>query len=55
MADVTLRVRQTPRQGWIQNFSQYGWKVKYQGSWIQLGPWNTKVRSADNTTWLNVK
>jgi hypothetical protein len=52
---VTLKVRQTPRHGWVTNFSRYGWKVRYNGAWLQMTPTNTKVRSADGTSWLSVQ
>lgn len=54
---VTLRVRQTPDSNWVQNFSNWGWKVRAGGdsSWVQMHPQNTKVRSADNTSWLPVR
>lgn len=54
---ITLRVRKDPQSNWIENFSNWGWKVRTNGnsSWFQLTPANTKVRSADNTSWLPVK
>jgi len=54
---VTLRVRENPDANWVQNFSNWGWKVRTNGnsSWVQMFPENTKVRSADNTSWLPVR
>lgn len=54
---VRLVVRQTPTSPWIINFEKLGWKVRNEANsaWIQMHPGNTKVRSADNTKWLNVK
>ena len=55
MATITLRVRQAPDQPWFQNFTQGGWKLRdnVNSSWIDMTPANTKVRSSDNTTWLD--
>ena len=57
MATVTLRVRENEYTSWKQNLSTWGWKVRdpADGAWIQMGPWNTKVRSADNTVWHDTK
>lgn len=57
MATITLQVRKTANSNWIKNFSAYGWKVRSpaNNAWVPLGPHNTKIRSADNTTWLNAK
>lgn len=54
---VRLVVRQTPTSPWIINFERLGWKVRdsNNSTWIQMHPGNTKVRSADNTKWINVK
>ena len=55
MADVTLKVRQSPQHGWVTNFSQGGWKVMTSNGWVQMTPTNTKVRSADGNSWLTVQ
>lgn len=57
MATVLLKVRETPTSNWVENFSQNGWKVRDPSNtyWIQMTPQNTKLRSTDNSTWLNVK
>lgn len=57
MATVLLKVRETPSSDWVTCFSQNGWKVRdpSNGRWIQMNPQNTKLRSNDNSTWLNVK
>jgi hypothetical protein len=57
MSTVLLKVRETPSSPWHQVFSQNGWKVRDPSNsyWIQMTPQNTKLRSADNSTWLNVK
>jgi|AntDeeMinimDraft_5_1070356.scaffolds.fasta_scaffold28721_2 hypothetical protein len=54
---ISLIVRQSPDRPWVRNFSAYGWKVRSStnGSWINMTPTNTKVRSMDNTQWLSVK
>jgi len=54
---VRLRVRDKPTSAWIENFDKLGWKVRNASNsgWVQMHPGNTKVRSADNTRWLNVK
>jgi hypothetical protein len=52
---VILKVRQSPLHGWVTKFSAYGWKVRYNGAWLQMTPANTKVRSADGTAWLSVQ
>lgn len=54
--NVVMRVREKPSSAWIQNLSNYGWKVRgSDGTWIQMTPQNTKVRSADGATWLDTK
>lgn len=57
MAGVTLQVRKNAQSTWIKNFGQGGWKVRSPANngWVPMGPHNTKIRSADNTTWLDVK
>lgn len=54
---ITMHVRKTPKDVWIRNFSNNGWKVRApaNNAWVQMTPTNTKVRSADNTTWLSTK
>jgi hypothetical protein len=54
---VRLRVRQTATSPWVENFDKLGWKLRdtSNAGWMQLHPGNTKVRSSDNTKWLNVK
>lgn len=54
---IKLQVRKTANSNWISNFSTYGWKVRSpaNNAWVPMGPHNTKIRSADNTTWLNAK
>lgn len=54
---IRLRVRKTPNDPWVENFSRRGWKVRdaSNGRWIQMSPENTKVRSADNSQWQPVK
>lgn len=54
---VRLIVRDSPTGQWIQNFDKLGWKLRNDANtaWIQMHPANTKVRSSDNTRWLNVK
>lgn len=54
---IKLRVRETSNTPWIENFSKGGWKVRNDANtgWILMTPDNTKVRSMDNTTWLEVK
>ena len=54
MADIVLRVRQSPNEAWYQVFSQGGWKVRdnANGSWIDMDAVNTKVRNSDNSGWL---
>lgn len=56
MSTVTLRVRKTPKDAWLTNFSSHAWTIVDQnGNKVKMTPYNTKVRSADGTTWLNVK
>lgn len=57
MATIRLRVRGSLTGAWIENFSNYGWKVRdsSDNNWIQMTPDNTKVRSADGSKWENVK
>jgi hypothetical protein len=54
---VLLKVRATPADSWVQNFSQNGWKVRdpSNGNWIQMTPANTKLRATDNASWMSVK
>lgn len=54
---IRLRVRKTPTDQWLENFSRGGWRVRdpSNGTWILMTPENTKVRSADNTQWQPVK
>lgn len=54
---VRLVVRDRPTSPWIKNFEQLGWKLRKadNSGWIQMHPGNTKLRSTDNTKWLNVK
>lgn len=54
---VRLVVRDRPTSPWIKNFEQLGWKIRKEDNsgWIQMHPGNTKLRSTDNTKWLNVK
>lgn len=54
---ILLRVRKSANAPWIENFSRNGWRVKDPSgtTWIQMTPQNTKVRSPDNTQWLEVK
>lgn len=54
---VRLIVRESQTSQWVQNFERLGWKLRDSSnkSWIQLHPANTKLRSSDNTKWLNVK
>ena len=57
MASVVLRIRQSPTDAWYQVFTQGGWKVRDNANtgWIDMGPDNTKVRSSDNSTWLDAE
>lgn len=57
MATVVLRIRETSTDAWYQVFTQGGWKVRdnANASWIDMGPDNTKVRSSDNSTWLDAE
>lgn len=57
MATIRLRVRKDANSPWVENFSRNGWKLRdsANSNWLQMTPVNTKVRSADNTQWLNVK
>lgn len=52
-----LIVRKSPSSPWVRNFSLLGWKVRSADgkSWIPMHPANTKIRSSDNTKWLEVK
>jgi hypothetical protein len=53
---VVLKVRKNPSSAWQTNFSLGAWTViSSSGQRIQMGPHNTKVRSADGTQWLDVK
>lgn len=53
---VLLRVRKNPNSNWMTNFSLYAWTyIDSSGNRIQMGPHNTKVRSADGTAWLDVQ
>lgn len=54
---VRLIVRDKPTSPWIINFEKLGWRLRNaeNSGWILMHPGNTKVRSSDNTKWLNVK
>lgn len=54
---VELHVRKTPKDVWIRNFSNSGWRVRTPANngWVLMTPQNTKVRNADNTAWLTTR
>lgn len=54
---IRLRVRANASSHFIENFSNYGWKVRDATNtvWVQMAPANTKVRNAANTAWVAVK
>jgi hypothetical protein len=53
----TMIARDKPTSPWVRNFSALGWKVRNpeNSGWIIMHPANTRVRSSDNTRWLEVK
>lgn len=52
-----ILVRASSEAPWVRNFSALGWKIRKpdNSGWIPMHPANTRVRSSDNTRWLEVK
>lgn len=50
-----LLVRENTAAPFISNFTKGGWKIGYNGEFIQMSPSNTKMWDAEKEAWVSVK